>query len=206
MCLAVNLFPHDLQLNERSRVVHMPGFVDASKADALYQDIDRQVSFCRPSVTFYSQLSPLPREVAWITEDGSLYSYSGVSTEPTMWPEFLVPVRRLVEAEASTSFNSVLINRYRDGKDTVGWHSDDELELGPVPTIASLSLGASRRFLMRCRTTRQKYEFHLAHGDLLMMFGHCQIDYEHHVPRERRVVDARINLTFRNIFSLGKKL
>jgi alkylated DNA repair dioxygenase AlkB len=143
----------------------------------------------------------LPRDVAWIAEDNREYGYSGISTKPNAWPPFLLPARTLVEVAAQFTFNSVLVNRYVDGADCVAWHSDDEPELGTNPVVASLSLGTTRRFLMRNKITKEKTAFELAHGDLLVMHGACQAEFEHCVPRTKRVSGPRINLTFRNVLA-----
>ena len=104
----------------------------------------------------------------------------------------------MLERESGARFNSVLLNRYRNGKDSMGWHSDDETELGPAPVIASLNLGAARRFVMRLkRDHAAKAEWRLAHGDLLVMRGECQRDAQHALPKSARVEGGRINLTFR---------
>jgi alkylated DNA repair dioxygenase AlkB len=152
-------------------------------------------------ITLYGRTTQLPRSVAWIANDELNYGYSGISTEPIPWPTFLIPTRRAIEARTGCPFNSVLVNRYQDGNETVGWHSDDEPELGPSPTVASLSLGATRRFLMRNVVARTRYEWRLGHGDLIVMSGSCQDEFEHSVPRAKRVTEPRINLTFRRVFS-----
>ena len=138
---------------------------------------------------------PTPRQVAWF---GSVrYMYSGVCHEPTPeWPPLLNELRRQLEEHLNARFNSVLANRYRDGSDTVAWHSDNEPELGPNPTIASISLGATRRFKLR---SHQKEEVHydLNHGDLLVMSGETQTHWQHCIPRTKGPVGPRVNLTFR---------
>lgn len=181
---------------------YVPGFIAASAADELVSGINQRLEFTRPSIMVFGKRSLLPREVVWIADDEMRYAYSGVSTNPIPWPDFLLPVRQLVETESGVRFNSVLVNHYRDGNDSVAWHSDDELELGPAPTIASLSLGATRRFLLRNKCTREAIEFELAHGDLVVMLGQCQNEFAHSVPRARKVVAPRLNLTFRNLITV----
>lgn len=196
------LFPEIINLTKNSWVRYVPGFIAASVADGLISGIDEHLAFTRPSIVMFGKRSRLPREVAWIADDDQTYAYSGVSTNPIPWPDFLLPVRQLVKIETGVDFNSVLVNHYRDGGDSVAWHSDDEPELGPAPTIASLSLGATRRFLLRNKHTNETIEFKLAHGDLFVMLGHCQNEFTHCVPRTRKVVARRLNLTFRNLITV----
>ncbi len=126
------------------------------------------------------------------------YRYSGAEFVPHPWPPALRAMRGRLQAEGIGRFNSVLLNRYRGGGDYMGWHSDDEPELGPAPVIASLSLGAARRFLLRRRDDpARKAEYLLGHGDLLVMAGQTQRFYQHALPKMARVQGERINLTFR---------
>lgn len=195
------MFPENITLSSRSSVMHVPGFLDWQTADSLTERISDQITFTRPKISMFGKQSLLPREVAWIADNDLRYAYSGISTRPVHWPRFLHPIRQLVEAQAGTSFNSVLVNRYQDGYDSVGWHSDDEPELGPAPIIASLSLGATRRFLLRNKHTKETFRFDLAHGDFLLMLGECQMEFTHSAPRTRKVVAPRVNLTFRNLIT-----
>ena len=196
------LFAEIINLTENSQIKYVPGFITPNAADELVSGINQRLEFTRPSIVMFGKWSRLPREVAWIAGDDQTYAYSGVSTNPIPWPDFLLPVRQLVETESGVGFNSVLVNHYRDGSDSVAWHSDDEPELGPAPTIASLSLGATRRFLLRNKRTNETIELELAHGDLLVMLGHCQNEFTHCVPRTRKVVARRLNLTFRNLITI----
>lgn len=193
------MFEQTTQLTAHSTVDYIPGFIDPHVADDLLQQIDGSLSFSRPPIKMYGRTTQLPRSVTWIADDQLSYGYSGISTEPMPWPAFLMPTRFEIETRTGYPFNSVLVNRYQDGNDTVGWHSDDEPELGATPTIASLSLGATRRFLMRDVVARTKYEWNLGHGDLLIMSGSCQLEFEHSVPRAKRVAESRVNLTFRYV-------
>ena len=146
------------------------------------------------------------REVAsrrlscWIGDPNAVYAYSGSRFLPRPWPAVLQPVRARLERELGCAFNSVLANLYRDGQDAMGWHSDDEPELGPAPVIASLSLGAPRRFVLKSRRgPPRRLAIALAPGSLLVMAGATQRDFRHALPRTARPVAARINLTFRQV-------
>jgi alkylated DNA repair dioxygenase AlkB len=142
-----------------------------------------------------------PRLSRWIGDPGASYRYSGVRFEPASWPRALGVVRKAVNAAAGEEFNSVLANLYRDGNDTMGWHSDDEPELGMQPIIASLSLGATRRFVLKSRGPGgERLELELPRGSLLVMRGDTQRNYKHSLPRTKKSTGERMNLTFRRIY------
>lgn len=150
-------------------------------------------------IKIFGRVSDVPRLTAWMGE--ASYTYSGIAHPPAAMPAWLADMRRALELKLGVRFNSVLANYYRDGSDSVAWHSDDEPELGSAPTIASVSLGASRRFAIRCRGARPspgtRWDLMLEHGDLMVMSGRSQIDYEHSIPKTARTMAPRLNLTFR---------
>ena len=150
-------------------------------------------------VRLFGREIPAPRLSAWIGDPDAAYRYSGIERAPLPWPPLLASMRDRLAAELRTPFNSVLANLYRDGRDAMGWHADDEPELGPEPVIASLSLGAERRFVLRHRRDDTRLVLALPHGSLLVMAGATQRAYRHALPRTARPVDARINLTFRQV-------
>jgi alkylated DNA repair dioxygenase AlkB len=126
------------------------------------------------------------------------YTYSGLSNEPLPWTPALLDLRASVARAADTSFNSVLCNLYRDGNDSMGFHADAEPELGAEPVIASLSLGAERKFQVRAkRDAADRLDLQLSNGSLLVMRGALQQNYRHAVPKQRGIAEPRINLTFR---------
>ena len=143
----------------------------------------------------------IPRLNAWYGDPGAGYRYSGTWFDPKPWTETLAQLRARVSDTAARQFNSVLANLYRDGNDCVGWHSDDEKELGPDPCIASISLGAERRFVMKHKRDKSipRVELELPPGSLLVMSGATQHHWIHQLPRTRLPVGPRINLTFRRI-------
>lgn len=140
-----------------------------------------------------------PRLVAWFGDPGSEYSYSGLKMTVRPWVEPIIALKELVETRVGLEFNSVLLNLYRTGDDKVGWHSDDEPELGSEPTIASLSLGATRRFKFRHRSSKEVVSTDLPSGSLIVMSGLSQTCWEHEVPKQAGVTQPRINLTFRRV-------
>jgi alkylated DNA repair dioxygenase AlkB len=138
-----------------------------------------------------------PRLVAWVGDPGAAYTYSGRRNEPMPWTAPLSALRARLEAQTGQRFNSVLLNLYRDGSDSMGLHADREPELGPEPFIASLSLGTTRRFVLKRRCApRERLVLPLGRGDLLLMGGTLQHHYRHGVPKEPAVSAPRINLTF----------
>lgn len=174
-----------------------------SDADALFTILQAAIPWEVHRIRLFGRDLASPRLSCWIGDAGAAYAYSGAVFQPRPWPAALLPLRARLRVELGLDFNSVLANLYRDGRDSMGWHSDDEPELGPMPLIASLSLGASRRFLLRRRDDpAQKLEYLLGHGDLLLMRGQCQRDYQHALPKTARVCDERINLTFRQIVAV----
>ncbi len=142
-----------------------------------------------------------PRLVAWYAETGVDYGYSGIRLQPRAFPAPLDTLRERLFRALGQRFNSVLCNGYRDGADSMGWHADDEPELGPRPLIASISLGQTRRFRIRSRVSQESLGLDLEPGSLLVMYGHSQRDYQHALPKTRRAVGRRINLTFRQVWS-----
>jgi alkylated DNA repair dioxygenase AlkB len=177
-------------------------FLAPGEADALFAALRDGIAWRQDSITIAGRSIPQPRLTAWFGDPDASYTYSGLRLAPAPWIEPLAALRRRVEQAASASFNSVLCNLYRDGRDSVGWHADDEPELGAEPLIASVSLGATRRFVMR--PTRRAVdaspvELPLRHGALLVMGGATQRLYRHGVPKQPSVADPRINLTFRRV-------
>jgi len=178
-----------------------PAWLPAADADALFAALRDRVPWETHAIRLFGREVPAPRLSCWIGDPGADYGYSGQRHEPRPWPECLRPVRARLEADLGAPFNSVLANLYRDGRDAMGWHRDDERDLGPAPVIASLSLGAPRRFLVKAHgdAGAKALAIELPHGSLLVMAGEFQRRYRHALPRTARPVGPRINLTFRNV-------
>jgi len=168
----------------------------------LFQHLRQTISWQQDWITLYGKRHPLPRLTAWYGDPGAVYTYSGIALDPQPWTATLMALKEALTSLADVPFNSVLLNSYRHGGDSMGWHSDDEPELGPNPVIASLSLGGPRRFLLRHKTRPQlqKLDLTLASGSLLIMAGATQHHWQHQVPKTARAVPPRINLTFRRIY------
>lgn len=177
-----------------------PQWLQPALADALLDALRDEIAWEVHRIRLFGREVDSPRLSCWIGDNGASYRYSGVRFAPRPWPAVLLPVRERLQLELNGGFNSVLANRYRSGRDAMGWHSDDEPELGPTPLIASLSLGATRRFALKGRRDpASKLTLDLPHGSLLLMAGDTQRNYRHALPRTARVVGERINLTFRQI-------
>ena len=185
-----------------AKVEYFPGAFKEGDATRLFDALIGKVEWVQNKIRFYGKENPVPRLEAWYGDAGKSYSYSGIRMDPNPWIDELLEIKKAIEPIAGTRFNSVLINYYRDGRDRVAWHSDDEKELGQNPVIGSVSLGAERRFKLRHKNYRKnghQAEIMLVHGSLLVMKGPTQHFWKHEVPRTVRSVGKRINLTFRVI-------
>ncbi|WP_448121997.1 alpha-ketoglutarate-dependent dioxygenase AlkB family protein [Xanthomonas arboricola] len=176
------------------------GWFPRAQADALLQALLTQVQWEVHRIRMFGRTVDSPRLSSWMGDPDASYRYSGTQFAPQPWLEVLQPLRTRLQAETGAPFNSVLANRYRSGNDAMGWHSDDEPELGARPLIASVSLGATRRFVFKHRDDAAlKQTLELGHGDLLLMAGETQRHYKHALPRTAKPIGERINLTFRQI-------
>ena len=177
-----------------------PDFIPERERAALFQALRSQIPWEQHRVRILGREIPSPRLSCWVGDEGTAYRYSGILHPPRAWPEALARVRDAVRQSCGELFNSVLANLYRDGRDSMGFHSDDEASPGPEPVIASLSLGAPRRFVLRHRKGRgERFELVLGDGSLLLMRGPTQRCWRHALPRTAKPVGERINLTFRRI-------
>lgn len=178
----------------------VPDFLDAPTADRLLRRLARELAWRQEHIRLFGRRVAQPRLSVWYGDAGARYRYSSLDLFPLPWSRSLAALRGRLDDLLNAGFNSVLANLYRDGRDSMGWHSDDEPELGPEPVIASLSLGATRRFQLRHRTRRnERCELELTNGSLLVMAGSTQQFWQHQVSKTRRPVGPRINLTFRRI-------
>lgn len=175
-----------------------PQWLDSATADAWLAALLAQTPWQQPQVFVHGRYHPVPRLLAWYGDAQARYRYAGLSHQPLPWTPLLAAIRGRVEAQAGQPLNGVLLNYYRDGQDSMGWHSDDEAELGCNPLIASLSLGGERRFdLRRVGGSRIEHSLTLGHGSLLVMAGTTQHHWQHQVAKTRKPCAPRLNLTFR---------
>ena len=179
---------------------YIPGLFSMAESIALMKDFISNVSWQQRTVTMYGKQIITPRLTAWYGDKGKDYTFSGTKFAPLPWTKELLQIRGKVEQIADVTFNTVLLNYYRDGNDSVAWHSDDEYELGIKPVIASVSLGQARRFDVRHKVDHQKkYSVNLENGSLLLMRGDLQHSWEHRIAKSTKILKERINLTFRII-------
>ncbi len=186
---------------EDGALLHHERWLPPEVASAAFTELRAATPWRAEQIRIAGRLIPVPRRTAWYGDPGATYVYSGLRNEPLPWTPLLTELRDAVIAAAGAPFNSVLINHYRDGRDSMGWHADDEPELGRDPVIASLSLGAPRRFVLRHATQRgRSMAFLLGDGALLVMAGATQHHYRHAVPKTAEAGE-RINLTFRQVLA-----
>lgn len=174
-------------------------FIDAARAGDIFRQLLDETPWEERDIVVFGKKHREPRLSAWHSEPHISYTYSGILRSPQPWTPLLKELRDRCADAAGAAFNAVLVNLYRDGNDGVGWHADNEASNGREPVIASLSLGASRRFDFRHRETKEMIHVQLHAGSLLVMSGLSQHCWMHQLPRTKRVTEPRINLTFRRI-------
>ena len=180
-------------------VVHFPSIFNTLEADYLLEQLLENVIWQQEKIKIYGQIHKLPRLTAWYGDEGKRYTYSGITVYSLNWINPLSEIKRRIEEVSGDLFNSVLINRYRDGSDSISWHADDEHELGPCPLIGSLSFGEARSFQMKHKFRDEKFKITLEHGSYLLMKGNTQRNWLHRIPKSKRPLGERISLTFRQI-------
>lgn len=175
-------------------------FLPAAIASRLFSKLLAEVDWQQDKIRLFGKTHLLPRLHQWYGDSGTCYRWSGIQMQPQPWIPELITLRHEVERDTGSRFNCALINLYRDGNDSMGWHADDEAVLGPRPVIASVSLGVERDLLLRRRgTLKASHSVSLGHGSLLLMHGETQRNWQHALPRRKKVLTPRINLTFRYI-------
>lgn len=186
----------DLVLNEN--------FFSKEESDRLYSQLMKNIKWMDTKITVYGKEHDTPRLTAWYGDIGTTYTYSGLKMNPFPWTHDLLFIKEKVDNEAGVTFNSVLLNLYRTGKDSVGWHRDNEKEFGINPVIASVSFGETRPFHLKHKFKKDvgRLIIPLTHGSLLIMKGKTQHYWEHQIPKTAKDISPRINLTFRIIKSL----
>ena len=183
----------------QAELLFWPKWLSPEQAERCYQQLAQQLNWQQPAIKIFGKAVLIPRQQVWMGDPHCSYKYSGVLFEPEPWHPLVWQLTDRVNQLCQTHFNSVLLNWYADGQQHMGWHSDDEAELGQDPQIASLSLGQQRFFDLKHKTCGTQLKLELGHGSLLLMAGQCQQYWQHRVPKMASAKEGRINLTFREI-------
>jgi alkylated DNA repair dioxygenase AlkB len=181
-------------------IIYYPNFFSTEEATILFDTLQKEIPWQQDDIKVYGKVYPQPRLTALFGNEGKSYSYSNITMHPHKWSPLLMSIKEKVEKATEAIYSTVLLNYYRDGKDSNGWHADNEKELGTNPIIASLSFGAERMFQLKHNAIpNQKINIPLAHGSLLVMKGTTQHFWKHQIPKTTKPIGPRINLTFRII-------
>mgnify|MGYP005989484103 CR=1 FL=1 len=174
-------------------------FLSKQEAVAVFETLKAELPWQQPEVVVFGRNHRIPRLQCWQSDPDVIYQYSGKVLEPQPWHPLLLDIKARLELSCGYKFNSVLVNFYRDGNDKMGWHSDDESELGPNPVVASISLGETRAMFFKNKKSQQTASIDLLAGSMLVMKAGMQRVFQHQIPARRKVSHGRISLTFRYI-------
>jgi alkylated DNA repair dioxygenase AlkB len=200
------LFPAESSLHRvplpDAEIYYLRKLALPQSAEAVMNQLINEVHWRSENINLWGKTFAQPRLIAWYGDSGAYYTYSGILHHPLPWTDTLIDIKNRVEKVASASFNSVLLNYYRNERDSMGFHSDDEPELGGQPIIASLSLGEERTFILKHKTRKElkSLRLKLASGSLLLMKDNTQHYWKHAIEKEKRPCGTRVNLTFRRIY------
>jgi alkylated DNA repair dioxygenase AlkB len=184
----------------QAELEYFPHFLNTEKANFLFEKLLKEVSWQQQNIKLFGKEIPQPRLTAFFAEKGISYTYSGLQLKPETFSSEILDLKQQTEEVSGFEFNTCLANLYRDGNDSMGWHADDEQVLGKNPVIASISLGGVRSFQFKHKTNKNlKEKIELQHGSLLIMKGSMQHYWKHQLPKTKKEVSPRINLTFRKI-------
>ena len=190
---------------EDATLILIESFFTKEEADSMYEKLLKETAWKKSQIILYGKLHDTPRLTAWYGDKNKIYSFSGNTMNTIPWTPDLHFIKERVEKELGVAFNSVLLNLYRNGRDSVGWHRDNEKEFGENPVIASVSFGETRPFQLRHKFKRglNSIRIPLTHGSLLIMKDETQHLWEHQIPKTAKHISPRINLTFRIIKTCG---
>ncbi len=187
-------------ISEDGWVTYISDFLSFDLSDDFFHRINNTTNWLQQEIRIFGSMVPMPRLTAWYGDKESRYTYSGLDNNPLPWTPILLELKQMVEAHTGLSFNSVLLNLYRNGEDAMGWHRDNEKELGVNPEIVSLSFGVPRKMRFKHANSKEKKAaLELASGSLVWMRGATQHHWYHCIPRTSKEITPRINLTFRTI-------
>lgn len=186
-----------------AELIYVPGFYSKKQADNYFKTIKDQTNWQHDDITVFGKTYKQPRLTALFGETNQTYSYSNITMHPQPFTQNLKDIKSKVEKFSDEKFNTLLINLYRDGNDSNGWHADNEKELGKNPVIASVSFGEERPFHIKHRTLgNERHKLNLEHGSLLLMKGKMQHYWLHQIAKTKKEVEPRINLTFRRLVNI----
>jgi alkylated DNA repair dioxygenase AlkB len=184
---------------ENGEYIYIPSFFDVKTANSYLEAFKHKIIWKQESMNMYGKQVLFPRLTSWYGASDKAYSFSGIKLNPNPWIDELIEIKKMIEPLCEVEFNSVLLNLYRDGNDSISWHTDAEKELGINPIIASVNFGAERKFQIKHNRTLETHDIILKHGSLLIMRGELQHYWKHQVPKQKNITKERINLTFRVI-------
>jgi len=178
-----------------------PRFFERADSDSFFSRFKNEIEWKHEPIKLFGKMIMQPRLTALYGDPNRPYGYSGIQMQPLQMTDFLLEIKKKVETQIGAEFSHVLLNYYRDGQDSMGWHRDNEAVLGTNPTIASVSFGETREFQIRNYSKKEiKFKISLDHGSLLVMSGSSQHHWEHQIPKTNQPKSPRINLTFRKLF------
>jgi len=197
-----SLFSDAINLNlPDSEIRYYPSFIAAEEAHNYLELFKNTILWQQDDIQIFGKTYAQPRLTALYADNAKPYTYSGITMKPHKFTKELVAIKRKLESEVATNFTTCLLNLYRDGSDSNGWHADNEKELGKNPIIASITLGQERFFHLKHRTQKElKHKLLLEHGSLLLMQGETQHHWLHQIPKTKKPMNERINLTFRVVY------
>jgi alkylated DNA repair dioxygenase AlkB len=179
--------------------IYDPFHFNEAESTKYFNALLEEVNWKQENMQMYGRIVNFPRLTAWYGENDKKYSFSGITLDPLPWTKSILEIKDSIETKFGNTFNSVLLNLYNSGSDSISWHTDAEEELGKNPVIASVSLGDKRVFQLRHRETQERIDLELQNGSLLIMQGELQHYWQHQIPKTKKAIGKRINLTFRNI-------
>lgn len=186
-----------------AELIYIPKFFSKIASDSYFVTLKNETNWQHDTIKVYGKTYPQPRLTALFGESNQPYSYSNIKMYPEPFTPTLKTIQNQIEAIAEHKFNTVLLNLYRNGNDSNGWHADNEKELGENPIIASVSFGEARPFHFKHRTLKeQRYKLTLEHGSLLIMKGEMQKYWLHQIAKTKKRIQPRINLTFRQLITV----
>ncbi len=186
-------------INNDGLVIYYGKVMDKDDANTYLEDLLKTIEWKNDEAIIFGRHIITKRKVAWYGDDGYSYKYSGTTKQALSWTPELLQLKKLTEQLTGESFNSCLLNLYHDGNEGMAWHSDDEKALGKDSAIASLSFGAERKFSLKHRVTKESHSVLLENGSLLIMKGATQTNWLHSLPKSKRIITPRVNLTFRRM-------